>query len=195
MTSSEESVKPAMDKTDSPAHSVDYYYLEAMRYLSCSEHHSDDSDNECTCRRCHGDDKDHSNSSSNDTTMVSNEDSGGRERSWSHSMVDDYEVGTIGQLPSLKDKAVSGRLKTRRFSDGMLLKCDLKMANGHVHWADDSKKELVRCRPRKKYVRNPMLKTHPVKSILKNSSEESLYCQYEEDGSSSEDGESGEPPA
>ncbi|GFO42623.1 hypothetical protein PoB_006912800 [Plakobranchus ocellatus] len=188
-----ESVQSAMDKSDTPAHSVDYYYLEAMRYLTCkAAHHSDDSedeDHECSCSRCRAEqskDADGTGPGGLDTSDGSNMDganqaSGSRERSWSHSMAKDRESGTISELPKL----AGNRLKNRRFSDGMLLKQTMKVSNGHVQWADDCKKELTRFRPRKKYTRSPCVTQLPVKSILKNCSHESLVIQEDLDSSTS----------
>ncbi|XP_059155281.1 uncharacterized protein LOC131940594 [Physella acuta] len=184
MLSSKESVRSAMDKSDTATTivdnnnktvPVDYYYIEALRYLSCKSHKEGDS--ECRCMKCRGkdgDSEDDSDSSGDDATA---EAAGKRERSWSQSMAEEYESGAISQLPNMDESNGNGRLTSRRFSDGMLLKSEFKVSNGRVHWADDVKKELTRSRPRKKYVRNPTLKPTPIKSILKNASDENLVIE------------------
>ncbi|RUS85157.1 hypothetical protein EGW08_007061 [Elysia chlorotica] len=192
MMAEKESVLSAMDKSDTPTHSVDYYYLEAMRYLKCessppgedSEEEEEEEEEEdchdCTCSKCRmpgGEAALHDGPGGH-------HDSGGRERSWSHSMAKDRESETISELPIIDGKLVGSRLKNRRFSDGMLLKKNMKVSDGHVHWADECKKELTRCRPRKQYTRRPSISQTPIKSILKNGSEESLVLPQDAHNSS-----------
>ncbi|CAL1539945.1 unnamed protein product [Lymnaea stagnalis] len=179
MMAGKESVEPAMDTTEAElSHPVDYYYLKALRYLSSGDD-SDNSDNEnnSSCQQCHGDEDGGIVGEICDDTRNKVE-GGQRERSWSHSMAEEYESETVGQLPGKQKVQSTGRVNTRRFSDGMLLKSGMKVSNGRVHWADDCQKELTRSRPRKKYVRNPALTAPPIKSILKNVSED---CLVDED--------------
>ncbi|GFR89675.1 hypothetical protein ElyMa_006130700 [Elysia marginata] len=183
-----ESVLSAMDKSDTPTHSVDYYYLEAMRYLKANQHcdcdaseedDEEEDENECRCLKCRTGDCPERRAREEQDALDANTDRGGRERSWSHSMAKDRESGTISELPSIDGKFPGNRLKNRRFSDGMLLKKNMKVSDGHVHWADECKKELTRFRPRKQYTRRPSITQIPVKSILKNGSEESLVLQQD----------------
>ncbi|XP_076441475.1 uncharacterized protein LOC143280636 [Babylonia areolata] len=51
-----------------------------------------------------------------------------------------------------------------------------KLSDGHVHWADEFHKELIRCHPRKSYSRHPSHLSSQVKPILKFSHEESEQC-------------------
>lgn len=181
-----ESVLSAMDNSDTPAHSVDYYYVEAMRYLKGEPDHNsdqsdeDEDDHDCACSKCRA-----GNCPDRDAALRGEQDGSGRERSWSHSMAKDRESGTISELPIIDGKFTGSRLKNRRFSDGMLLKKNMKVSDGRVHWADECKKELTRFRPRKQYTRRPSITQTPIKSILKNSSEESLVIQDALNSSSS----------
>jgi len=169
-----EDVKSAIHTADSPPRPVDYYFVETMRALRCSDHHSDDSDTECACRKYskYTGSNERCDVDSGNTTFSSIDDDcgNGRERSWSHSAIEQYDKA--GKLPELEDKNGTRRLNTRRHSDGMLLKGHIKMndSDSHVHWADDDHKELTRCRPRKRYSRHPAGRHTPVKSILKPSS-------------------------
>ncbi|KAK3803832.1 hypothetical protein RRG08_029426 [Elysia crispata] len=191
MMADNESVLSATDKSDTPTHSVDYYYHEAMRYLKGETSHpseeseEDEGDQDCCCSKCRAEQQ---CGLCGDAALHAGQDAqhdrGGRERSWSHSMAKDRESGTLPELPVIDGKLAGNRLKNRRFSDGMLLKNNMKVSDGHVHWADECKRELTRFRPRKQYTRRPSINQTPIKSILKNGSEESLVLQQDVHNSS-----------
>lgn len=150
-----------MSRKKGQVFSADYYYTKALDYLSSFDEDSSATPTACPCL-CGSSDGDDSNFSLGGFRPGLPQDEGNPSRRSSYSGSSSSDLPCEGE--AAKTGSDEGRSEAR---------AKRKLSDGHVHWADEFRKELTRCNPRKSYTRHPSLHQLQVKPILKATTEDS----------------------